>query len=131
MSSGSLASKYQEFVERPLNAIHLGRSAWPLLHRFTLGYPENPTDQNKQKALQFIQSFSKIYPCKVCASDFQIKIKDHPPKLDSRNDLVIWMCEQHNFVNQKLGKEPFRCNVRRIELIHGGSHRKSDSWNIQ
>lgn len=29
----------------PLNAIELGRATWPILHRMTLSYPKNPTDE--------------------------------------------------------------------------------------
>ena len=32
-------------VEKPLNAGELGRSTWPLLHRMTLSYPEQPTPE--------------------------------------------------------------------------------------
>ncbi len=125
-SSGSSGPSPQQSVmkEKPLNAIELGRSTWPILHRLTLSYPEQPTDLDKTKALGFIQSFSKLYPCRICASDFQEKIKDHPPKLDSREDFALWMCEQHNIVNEKLGKPLFRCTLRRMELIHGLPHRK-------
>lgn len=49
-SSSSATYQHSEFRERPLNAIDLGRSTWPILHRFTLGYPENPTEFQKEKA---------------------------------------------------------------------------------
>eukprot|EP00347_Sterkiella_histriomuscorum_P009174 403342236 len=131
-SSATYTQKYPEFKQKPLNAIDLGRSAWPMLHRFTLGYPENPNESQKQRALSFIQSFSQIYPCKICRIDFQEEIKKSPPMLDSRENLIMWMCEQHNLVNEKLMKDKFRCNVRRIEIMYGGSHRKPSSWdNIQ
>ncbi len=67
-SKGSLS--HSEFKERPLNAIDLGRSTWPILHRFTLGYPDSPKPHHQAKALAFLTAFSKLYPCKVCASDF-------------------------------------------------------------
>lgn len=92
-SPSGVSLLHSEFRERPLNAIDLGKSTWPLLHRFTLGYPEHPTEEQKKKALMFIQAFSKIYPCKVCAIDFQQKIKDHPPRLENKESLVLWMCE--------------------------------------
>jgi FAD-linked sulfhydryl oxidase len=59
----------------------------------TLSYPEEPTEKDKAKALSFIQAFSKLYPCKICASDFQEKIDEKPPRLESREDFVMWMCE--------------------------------------
>lgn len=31
--------------EKPLNAIELGRSTWPILHRMSLSYPDHPTPE--------------------------------------------------------------------------------------
>ena len=30
--------------ERPLNVFELGWSTWPILHRMSLSYPKNPTE---------------------------------------------------------------------------------------
>jgi len=38
---GSLSSEY----EGPLNAVLLGRATWPLLHKMSLSYPDNPTQE--------------------------------------------------------------------------------------
>ena len=57
--------------DKPLNAGELGKSAWPLLHRMTLSYPEEPTPEQKKKAVNMIKAFAKLYPCKICATDFQ------------------------------------------------------------
>ncbi|TNV71919.1 hypothetical protein FGO68_gene7882 [Halteria grandinella] len=110
--------------EKPLNAIELGRSTWPLLHRLSLSYPQQPTEKDKEKAITLIQTFSKLYPCKICANDFQGELKKSPPALESREKFAIWMCEQHNIVNRKLGKPEFKCIMRRIELTHGTPQRK-------
>jgi len=64
-----------------------------------------------------------MYPCRVCAKDFQENIALDPPKVQSREAFALWMCQQHNIVNKKLGKPEFTCNMRRIELIHGKPHR--------
>ena len=41
-SGGASGPSPQQSVmkEKPLNAIELGRSTWPILHRLTLSYPE-------------------------------------------------------------------------------------------
>ena len=88
----------------PLNAIELGRSTWPLLHRMSLSFPERPSDEAKKRMFGLIHGFSLVYPCRICREDFQLKIKETPPKLDSRNDFALWLCDQHNMVNRKLGK---------------------------
>lgn len=93
MSSGPTPQQ-SIMKEKPLNAIELGRSTWPLLHRLTLSYPENdPTQEQQDKALRMIKAFSNIYPCRVCAEDFREKIIESPPRLESREEFAKWMCE--------------------------------------
>ena len=104
----------------PLNAVILGRVTWPLLHRMTLAYPDQPTSQEQDKMLSLLHSFSWLYPCTVCATDLREKMIDVPPQVGSRKDLSLWMCEQHNFVNEKLGKAPFKCTMRRLEMMYQG-----------
>jgi FAD-linked sulfhydryl oxidase len=36
-------------------------------------------------------------------------------RAESRKDLSIWMCEQHNIVNEKLGKALFRCDLTNLD----------------
>ena len=66
-----------------------------------------------------VKSFSLVYPCKTCRLDFQDKIREAPPELESRNKFAMWLCHQHNLVNVKLGKPEFRCSIRRLELVYG------------
>ena len=91
----------------PLNAVLLGRVTWPLLHRLSLLYPDDPSDQEKQLMRSLIHSFSWVYPCSICATDFRKEIEATPvdEHLGSKTDFALWLCEQHNKVNKKLGKE--------------------------
>ena len=68
---------------------------------------------------RLIESFSWLYPCSVCATDFRDKIREHPPELGSRKEFALWMCMQHNLVNEKLMKPKFNCTMRRLELVYG------------
>ena len=83
----------------------------------------------KDSMSRLINAFAILYPCRICRSDFQEEIKKSPPRLDSRKDLALWFCEQHNNVNEKLGKPLFNCNMKRLQLTYGrNSHR---SWSEQ
>jgi FAD-linked sulfhydryl oxidase len=53
--------------------------------------------------------FAKLYPCWVCAEDFQRYIEKEKIKASSRNEFGTWLCEAHNAVNRKLGKPTFDC----------------------
>ena len=87
----------------------LGRSSWTLLHSITGAYPTNPTPQLQSETKSFLTTFGKLYPCWVCAEDFQKWMQKNTPRVSSRNEFGEWMCEAHNAVNEKLGKEQFDC----------------------
>jgi len=37
-------------------------------------------------------------------------MKGNPPKVGNRFELSQWLCERHNDVNTRLGKEKFDCS---------------------
>lgn len=96
----------------PPDVEELGRSSWTLLHTMAATYPEQPTFSQQSEVRQFITLFGKLYPCWVCAGDFQQWIKSgNEPKVGSRDEFGRWMCAAHNAVNEKLGKSTFDCNL--------------------
>ena len=95
----------------PPDVDELGRSTWTLLHTMTANYPEKPSIKEQVDMKQFIGLFSRFYPCWVCADDFRDWMKaGNEPKVSNRNEFGKWMCEAHNAVNVKLGKNTFDCN---------------------
>jgi len=96
----------------PPDVDELGRSSWTLLHTMAASYPERPSLTQQSEVTQFISLFGKLYPCWVCAGDFQQWIKSgNEPRVGSRDEFGRWMCEAHNAVNEKLGKSTFNCNL--------------------
>ncbi|EGC36505.1 hypothetical protein DICPUDRAFT_150985 [Dictyostelium purpureum] len=98
-------------LDQPPTSVELGNSGWTLLHTMAAYYPEKPSETRKQDTLDFLTSFSKVYPCKVCAKDFREIIKETPPKLESQKDFALWLCDAHNSVNTQLGKPKFDCDL--------------------
>lgn len=93
----------------PPDVEHLGRSSWTLLHSLTATYPTAPTPAVQAQTSSFLALFSGLYPCGHCAEDFRAYLRAHGPRLSSRAEFGTWMCEAHNAVNEKLGKERFDC----------------------
>eukprot|EP01132_Coremiostelium_polycephalum_P007404 gene7404-9099_t len=102
--------KFWEPLPNPPDAIELGNSGWTLLHTMASYYPNNPSQTKKEEMRQFLYSFSKVYPCNVCAKDFQHILETTPPQLNSQQEFAKWMCGAHNHVNSILGKPRFDCN---------------------
>ena len=42
-------------------------------------------------------------------------MKTRPPDVSSRGALSRWLCEQHNEVNERLGKRTFECTVEKLD----------------
>jgi FAD-linked sulfhydryl oxidase len=110
-----MAKKQEKNVECPPRTAELGRSSWKLLHSMAAWYPDKPTTEQKTKITNFFQGLAEFYPCPWCADDFQDNIKKTPIQADSREDLCMWLCDQHNRVNQKLGKPLFQCNMNNLD----------------
>ncbi|KAJ5624131.1 hypothetical protein N7510_000440 [Penicillium lagena] len=97
----------------PPDVEELGRSTWTLLHSMAATYPEKANTQQQRDMQGFLKLFSRLYPCWVCADDFQAWMA-HPsgrnePRLGTRAEFGWWMCDAHNEVNRKLGKKEFDC----------------------
>ncbi|ERT02774.1 hypothetical protein HMPREF1624_01076 [Sporothrix schenckii ATCC 58251] len=98
-------------VDCPADVETLGRSTWTLLHTIAAQYPTQPSPSQQADVKGFIGTLSRLYPCWVCAEDFQLFLSKSPVRTASRDDFGRWLCAAHNEVNDKLGKPQFDCNL--------------------
>ncbi|KAH7029385.1 augmenter of liver regeneration [Microdochium trichocladiopsis] len=94
----------------PADVETLGRSTWTLLHSIAATYPKDPSPTQQSDLRTFLGAFSRLYPCWVCADDFQTYMAKEQLAVGSRDEFGKWLCEAHNAVNTKLGKDTFDCN---------------------
>lgn len=84
-----------------------GPHAWKFLHYVTLGYPVNPTPEQKEEYKKFFMALSTVLPCSVCANHFAENYKKLPLTdiiLSDREKLVKWLIDIHNIVNAMKNK---------------------------
>ncbi|KAB8345839.1 hypothetical protein FH972_022894 [Carpinus fangiana] len=93
----------------PVDVERLGRSTWTMLHTMAANYPTRPSAAHQQQTRSFLGLFGSLYPCSHCADDFRDWMDRNTPRVSSRDELGLWMCEAHNAVNEKLGKTRFDC----------------------
>ncbi|KAI0157069.1 FAD-linked sulfhydryl oxidase ALR [Hypoxylon sp. FL1284] len=94
----------------PADVETLGRSTWTLLHSIAATYPRTPSVTQQSDLKTFMGVFSRLYPCWVCAEDFQRYMEKERIQVGSRDEFGRWLCEAHNAVNVKLGKDKFDCS---------------------
>lgn len=126
LSGKKQAQQQSEDIEVPcpLGREELGRATWSLLHTAAAWFPESPNKNERQSARQFVHSLAQLYPCTHCADDFREAVAKAPPAVDSRADLVLWACMQHNIVNEKLGKQQFECSLTKLDERWRNGHPK-------
>jgi len=93
-----------------------GPSLWQGLHYITLGYPEKPTEEQKQKYKAFFLLLKDTLPCSICANHYAENLKKMPitdKVLETRENLVKWLIDFHNVVNEMKGKDVIEYNVAR------------------
>ena len=115
-SSPSSSPSPSSYNSCPLDRDGLGRATWGLLHTVAAHYPsENPSERDVAAASALVSSLAHLYPCAHCREDFREEVALRPPRLQNREAFAIWACEQHNAVNEKLGKPAFSCDFARLD----------------
>lgn len=96
----------------PADVERLGRHTWTFLHTAASYFPTVPTLLQQSSMLSLLNSMPVLYPCSHCAGELGDYMKLHPPTeaVKERTALERWLCEVHNDVNHKLGKEEFNCD---------------------
>lgn len=83
-----------------------GRYLWTSIHSIALGYPDEPTEQDKKDFKEFYSNLWKVIPCQRCSDNYKKHLQELPIDgfLDSNTDLFAWTVKLHNIVNKQLRK---------------------------
>ncbi|KAI8965528.1 FAD-linked sulfhydryl oxidase ALR [Daldinia sp. FL1419] len=110
VAASTFSSPHPTPDDCPADVETLGRSTWTLLHSIAATYPKTPSAAQQSDLRTFMGVFSRLYPCWICAEDFQRYMEKDHVQVGSRDEFGKWLCEAHNAVNVKLGKEKFDCS---------------------
>lgn len=77
-------------------------SFWKTFHYIALGYPENPSPQDKLNYKTFYENFGKVLPCKECSIHYKnnFETNDIDSYLENSDKLFEWTVIFHNHVNK-------------------------------
>jgi hypothetical protein len=73
-------SSLSSSLDCPLDRSELGHSTWNFLHTLAAYYPNQPSPEYQKAVVSLMESLALLYPCKYCAAEFQVTIKESPPK---------------------------------------------------
>ena len=94
-----------------------GPSGWLFMHSISFQYPENPTEEDKNNYRLFFESLKNTIPCPKCREHYSENLKKKPIKLNSRDELIQWVIDIHNEVNEKNSKKIYsRKEVEKLYL---------------
>ena len=85
----------------------LGSSTWALLHSVSAIYSNHPNITERSYLKDFFIGLMYFYP----SNSHILKeiLKEHPLEYSNREELIYYMCEIHNILNKRLGKQKFSC----------------------
>jgi hypothetical protein len=92
---------------RPPPTTVWGPHGWRFLHYVSLGYPNNPSEEDKINYMNFYQMIKNVLPCSVCSRHYEENYNAMPLTdeiLSSKEKLVEWVITMHNIVNHSTGK---------------------------
>jgi len=101
-----------------------GPNIWQTLHFISLGYPENPTEQQKNDYKNFFLLLKTVLPCKKCAMHYKYNLEHLPLTNDILNNkqlFIKWVIDLHNSVNLLNNKPIINYNTA-LELINKSSN---------
>lgn len=112
IASTSTTSDPVQPKECPADVERLGRHTWTFLHTSASYYPITPSPFHQTSMLSLLNSLPTLYPCSSCADELGEYMKVNPPTeaVKQRSTLERWLCQVHNEVNGRLGKEEFNCD---------------------
>ena len=87
-----------------------GPHGWKFIHFVTLGYPNNPSIEEKKTYKYFFESLKTTIPCSICANHYREHLEKFPLSdqvLNNKRNLIEWGINVHNAVNISHGKKVY------------------------
>lgn len=116
-----------------------GNKLWNTLHIITYVYPENPTEEDKNRMKTLFDILGGLLPCDKCKNNYKKHILKYPLTENILNDrikLIKWLIDIHNEVNTILNKKILSYDeaIKKIEsemIVNNKSNDKTTDKTIE
>ena len=85
-----------------------GPHGWKFIHYVTMGYPDKPTREEKNRYKKFFLSLAGVIPCVLCRNNYIKHLEEYPltdKVLKNQKNLMAWGVIMHNLVNRENNKK--------------------------
>lgn len=88
------------------------KPTWTDLYKFSAYYFDNPNSNQRERAFRKVRAdFYDLLQNTANPNEL--------PKVNSRNDLVMWVCKKHNESLVKEGSSEINCNLENLLSTYG------------
>ena len=98
-----------------------GKHMWASIHFIALGYPDDPSEEDKATYKLYFDNLYKILPCGSCSDHLRETMKKHhiyATHLRNKDGLFKWTVDLHNIVNKRLHKRQFTLDEAYNMYLH-------------
>lgn len=117
-----LSSQYKRMFTVNLIKKRCQHIVWHLLHSFSVFYPINPSDIQKQNTKELLLKIKKYMPfCNSCANngaDNFVENSDLELSVSCKTELIKFLIEYHKFININFAKyENYDESIYTVEFV--------------
>jgi hypothetical protein len=91
------------------NLNDIGYCSWVLIHASAYNYPNSPTDIQKKDVTALFEKIILTYEGDL-KDEISTYLQEKSINANSRNELIKWTVDFHNFINEKINKPIFDIN---------------------
>jgi hypothetical protein len=99
-----MAGPQKKFPPYGIGPAVWGPCFWTTMHIVSLGVSTAPSAEEQEGIRKFYESLQVVIPCPLCRSHYKEALIAMPLRTRSRDELVEWVYDIHNYINQQLGK---------------------------
>jgi hypothetical protein len=117
----------------PIGPDKWGVHGWKFIHHIALGYPNTPTENDKNNYKSFFSLIGNVLPCHICSDHYNQNLLIHPLNdevLSNKTNLINWTIDMHNEVNKKNGTKIYSYDEA-LELIKNNYQNNESYENIK
>jgi hypothetical protein len=109
-----------------------GVHGWKFIHHIALGYPNKPTNNDKNNYKSFFLLLGNVLPCHICSDHYNEHLLIHPLNdkvLSTKINFINWTIDMHNEVNKKNGTKIYGYDEA-LKLIKNNYQMKENYENV-